>query len=246
MKTIDIQTTQNVTITYELALLRDRLLAFILDSIFKICAVLLLILIFSIFNMDGWFRESEMFFFFLVVFPLLTFYTLFFELWRNGQTPGKMILKIKVVRMDGRQPGFYDHLLRWSFRVIDLALTGGILGSILISSTDYSQRLGDIVTNTTLVKVTSQLTMTLSDVLRIETRNNYEPLYPTIGNFREEDILLIKQTIDRYGKYRNEAHFQALMELGDNMKEKLGVKDIQGDYVSFLKTLIKDYIVLTR
>jgi uncharacterized RDD family membrane protein YckC len=246
MRTIDIQTTQNVTITYELAALRDRLLGFILDSIFKICAALVLLLIFNICNVDRWFHESEIFFFILVVFPLITFYTLFFELWHNGQTPGKMILKIKVIRMDGRQPDFYDHLLRWSFRIIDLALTGGILGSILISSTDYSQRLGDIVTNTTLVKVTSQLSMTLNDILRIETRNNYEPHYPEIGNFREEDILLIKQTIDRYQRYANEAHFQALTELGNNMKEKLGVKDINGDYVSFLKTLIKDYIVLTR
>jgi uncharacterized RDD family membrane protein YckC len=246
MKTIDIQTTQNVTITYELASLTDRLLAFILDSVFKTCAILLLVLIFSIFRIDRWFQESEIFFVILVIFPIITFYTLCFELWYNGQTPGKMILKIKVAKMDGRQPVFYDHLLRWSFRIIDLALTGGVLGSILISSTDYSQRLGDIVTNTTLVKVTSRLTITLSDILNIETRNNYEPIYPAIGNFREEDILLIKQTIDRYHRYANEAHFKAIVELGNTLKEKLEIKDINGDYVAFLKTLIKDYIVLTR
>ena len=46
MKTIDIRTTQNVTIEYELASLRERLLAFFIDLVIVYMAVLIIFFIF--------------------------------------------------------------------------------------------------------------------------------------------------------------------------------------------------------
>lgn len=65
-------------------------------------------------------------------------------------------------------------------------------------------------------------------------------------HFKEEDMLLIKKTIDRYRNYGNEAHHLALNELTDRVAEELGIDPPRENKIQFLKDLIKDYIVLTR
>ncbi len=246
LKSIDINTTQNVSITYELAYLRERVLAFLLDSVLMaVFFVVLAILgglteVFSDFE-DGWFHFQYLF-----ILPIRSFYTLFFEALLDGQTPGKMMLRIKVVKMDGKQPSFSDFLLRWSFRLIDLWLTFGVLGALLIASTDYGQRLGDIVSNTAVVRVQPRLQVGLRDIMRIDTQASYEPTYKDIRHFREDDILLIKQTIERYNRYRNRAHRDAVLELCETLREKLRLEVVPVNKIDFLKTLIRDYIVLTR
>ena len=52
MKTLEIKTTQNVSINYELATLRERILAFVIDSVFKSVGVGLLTLA-ILFIFDG-------------------------------------------------------------------------------------------------------------------------------------------------------------------------------------------------
>jgi len=244
MKTIDVKTTQNVTITYELAEVRDRILAFLIDSLIKAVSILVLWWLYLLFAFEG--GDVETYFVYLIIVPISTFYTLFFEILLNGQTPGKKILRIKVIKLDGKQPGFYDYLIRWAFRIIDIALSGGVVGVITVASTEFAQRLGDMSSNSTVVRVSSRMSISLRDILKIDTRQNYVPTYPEISNFREEDILLIKQSIERYNKYRNTAHEHAISMLCENLRQKLGVQDIGADRIKFLKTLIKDYIVLTR
>lgn len=245
MKTIDIKTTQNVTITYELAEARERILAFIIDIVFKSIGLLVIWWIYILFVSNAG-SGNEEYFAYIVLIPIATFYTLFFELFMNGQTPGKKIMKLKVIKLDGKQPGFYDYLIRWTFRILDVFLSTGVVGVILISSTDKAQRLGDMTSNSTVVRVNNKVSISLKDILNIDSRHNYEPKYPMISNFPEDDILLIKQTIERYNKFKNEAHKKAVIRLCEILSEKLGVENVGADKLGFLKTLIKDYIVLTR
>lgn len=244
MKTIDIRTTQNVTISYELAGVQERLLAFILDTIIKAIFVGLCAFIVAMITSGN---EDVMFFlFFVVLLPINTFYTLAFEVLMNGQTPGKRMMKIKVIRLNGKQPVFYDHMIRWTFRILDIYFSVGVLASMLIVSTEHAQRLGDMTSNSTVVKINSRSAISLSDILKIDTRQNYVPKYPGIGSFSESDILLIKDTIERFQKYKNTAHREAVLLLSQNLSEKLGITEKHPDKIAFLKTLIKDYIVLTR
>jgi hypothetical protein len=88
--------------------------------------------------------------------------------------------------------------------------------------------------------------ISLKDILNIDSRKSYEPKYPQISQFPESDILLIKQSIERYQKYKNEAHKKAILLLCQKLKDRMELSDIGPDKIGFLKTLIKDYIVLTR
>jgi len=69
----------------------------------------------------------------------------------SGQTIGKRIVNIKVVKADGSRCDMSSAFLRSILRIID-SLFIGIVGIIVISTTEKKQRIGDIVANTIVVK----------------------------------------------------------------------------------------------
>jgi len=69
----------------------------------------------------------------------------------RGQTIGKMITGIKVVREDGRTIDMNQALTRNILRIID-GFIGYLIGAILIWRSDKKQRLGDRWANTVVVK----------------------------------------------------------------------------------------------
>ena len=86
----------------------------------------------------------------------------------------------------------------------------------------------------------------MSDIEKISSLENYEPQYVEVKRLNEEDMLLIKSVITRVTRYNNLAHQQLLQELVDNLMHQLELNTKPRNNVEFLKTLIRDYIVLTR
>ena len=89
MKLIDIRTTQNVTISYELAGLRDRILASLLDWLILGFGMLIVSLILAL--MLSSFDEVLEIVLLLVNVLIFFFYTLIMEVMNNGQSVGKMV-----------------------------------------------------------------------------------------------------------------------------------------------------------
>lgn len=243
MRTIDITTTQNVTIQYELADLKDRFFAWLIDVVIWVVSIFILLMIF---NMMPYSERKTTYFVYFVVFPIILFYTLVSEILLNGQTVGKMALKLRVVKLNGRQPSLSDYLFRWAFRCLDIYFSLGALAAVLVSSSSRAQRMGDIVSNTVVVRVVPQLNFRLADIMRINTVDNYEPKYPEVKRFSEEDMLLVKQTLERARKYPNLAHKKAVQLVVQRLSDQMGIEPPTTDYLGFLKTLVSDYIVLTR
>lgn len=242
METIDINTPQNVTINYELASLRERIFGFIID--FVTLSISCLIIYSLLANSFGFVGENIVFTIFLL--PIFLFYSLLFEMMNNGKSLGKMALGIKVIKIDGTEGVAGDFMARWVFRSLELYLTAGAFAAIMVSLSDKNQRLGDLVANTVVVKERPSFNLSLLALLNKKTINDYQPKYPSVVNMSEEDVLFIKEVLERYRKYRNEAHREALKILSDKMKVKLQITNAVGRYDEFLLTLIKDYVVLTR
>lgn len=246
MQTIDLRTTQNVIIEYEMASLGERILALLIDLVVVGGGYLLLILLlFSAFE-TRLSSFNQGIFFFIVPFGLFILYHFLFELLTHGQSLGKKALSIQVVRMDGEDPAPSDYLLRALFHFVDTLGTGGILGALLIGSSPKRQRLGDMTAGTTVIKVKANERFSLGDIQRISSLDDYQPTYPIVRQFSEEDMLLIKNTIARYQRYPNPAHRTVIFELAQQLATQLDTDYPRGGEVEFLKTLIRDYIVLTR
>jgi len=242
MRTIEINTTQNVTIEYELASFRDRFFGFFID--FWILNFGLLLLFLFWFWIGG--QQTVNYFLYLVLLPIYIFYSLASEIWMNGQTLGKKAIGIKVAKLNGKQPVISDYLIRWAFRLVDIWFSSGTIAAVMVNSTLRGQRLGDMLANTTVIKVRSSLNIEIADVLRINTRENYEPQYPQVRSLNESDMLLIKSVIERTKKYNNTAHKEALDMLVQKLRTVLDICETPKDKIAFLKTLLNDYIVLTR
>ena len=247
MHTIEITTSQNVTIEYELAGLRERFFAVLIDSLVIGFIWFALAMLLGSFG----FGDSSFLMQAVAVFPFwfLIIYYMACEAFLNGQTLGKRTQRTKVVRIDGKPISLSDLLLRAVLQLGDYAFSGGVLGALLISTTDKHQRLGDMAAGTTVIKMGTDRRFRLYDILSINTLDNYTPQYFEVKQLSEDDMLLVKSVILRYQEYRNSSHEEAIDNLYDHLKKVLDLKlnlPSTNQKIDFFKTLIKDYIVLTR
>jgi uncharacterized RDD family membrane protein YckC len=243
MKNIEIKTTQNVVLQYELADLRDRIMAFVLDLICLTVSIAILSFIgFGLFRLSD--IAGTIFSIFLSM--IFVFYSLVLEVRNNGQSIGKMALKIQVIKTEGGQATFSDYAARWVFRMIDIYFSLGGIASILVASSAKAQRIGDIVANTAVVKEVPKVNLKLKDLLTFHSKSSYTPTYMQAKNLREDDVLLIKIALQRYRQFNNAAHEEALVLLANKIKQVLLLEGVQGNEKLFLQTILSDYVVLTR
>lgn len=243
MKSIEIKTTQNVTLEYELADLRDRLIAFFIDLLIILVAMVMFSIIgFGVLEL----RDTNAALMSVFIICIFIFYTLLMETLNKGQSLGKMAMKIQVIKTVGGQATFPDYVARWVFRMIDIYFSFGGIASILISSSPKGQRIGDIVANTAVVKLVPRLDLRLDDLLGIDSKESYVPTYPEAKNLFEEDVVLIKNTLTRQIKFDNQAHNEALRELANQVMKVLRIRRQETNDQQFLRNVLRDYVVLTR
>lgn len=241
MKQIEIKTSDRISIQFSLAELKDRALAFLLDSVILYAFIFILISI----RLANGSQDIERFLL-LVIFPIFIFYSLLSELILRGQSIGKMAMAIRVVKLNGQYASPQDYLIRWLFRWLDLWLSFFVIGSILINSSKYNQRLGDILAGTTLIKLKQQQNIGLDEILKIEDQSNYEAKYPQVTQLNDEDMVLVKRTLLRNEKHQNLAHSKLVSKLAERLQKELNIDRIEESEKDFLNRLIKDYVVLTR
>lgn len=243
MKTIEVKTTQNVVLEYELADLRDRGIAFLVDlAALGIAMSFLSIVGYAGFGLQGTAANV----FSILLFCVFLFYSLVMEVFNNGQSLGKMAMKIQVIKTVGGQATFADYTARWVFRMIDIYFSAGGIASILVASSAKAQRIGDIVANTAVIKLQPRMNLKLNDVLAIRSQDSYKPSYNQAKQLNEVDVLLIKSTLERYRQFKNLAHQEAVQMLADKTRATLGVGQSAQNDVQFLQTVLNDYVVLTR
>src|SRR5690606_22191992 len=154
MSELQINTTQNVKIKFHAAGAGERLLAFFIDMAIKIGYLLIVAKLFNAFqNMDQW---SQIGINTLLGLPVM-FYTLVLESFLQGQTLGKRILKIKVVKIDGYQASISDYVIRWFFRIVDIYILG--LGFFVMLFNNKTQRLGDMAAGTAVISLKDHVTI---------------------------------------------------------------------------------------
>src|SRR5208282_1747425 len=73
----------------------------------------------------------------------------------NGQTPGKRLLHLRVIKVDGSPVSGIDVLLRNLSRPIDTLGPMGLIGLLMIFVSRKAQRLGDLMARTLVIHETA-------------------------------------------------------------------------------------------
>ncbi|WP_194767089.1 RDD family protein [Tamlana sp. I1] len=237
MSELQINTTQNVKIAFNAAGAGERLLAFIIDMAIKIGYLLVLSKFFGVFDsMDEW---SQIAINTVLSFPVM-FYTLALESLFNGQTPGKRLMKIRVVKIDGYQATFSDYVVRWFFRIVDVYIFG--LGFFVMSMNKKTQRIGDMAAGTAVIVLKDKVN--ISHTILEQLTDNYKPTYPNVIKLSDNDARIIKETFNTSKASRD---YQTLIKLRQKIIEVTSIKEVkQSSDIEFIAVILKDYNFYTQ
>jgi uncharacterized RDD family membrane protein YckC len=216
-----IDTPESVTFGYETAGIGSRFVAALVDSVAVVLAlivlnVILLVLLWlsgDLWESSGLLGDTEISWaggLILAIYALVNFfvfwgyYILFEYLW-NGQTPGKRLAGIRVVRTDGSPAGFTESAIRNLVRVVDFLPSGYGLGLVVMFFGRQDRRLGDYAAGTLVVKArrdvdVKSLTPVAGPVTaRVEEGQSAGLLmaFPTIRRLTAGDYELIQDTLRR-------------------------------------------------
>ena len=166
-ETLIIETPERVPLAFPLASIGNRFLAVAIDHAIQYVSIAVVFVGFMVIaglgqsqlgieqlerEMPNWVIAVMIF----VLFMLFAGYFAFFEWWWDGQTPGKRLMKLRVIREDGRPITLWEAIARNLLRIFD-AVPGFLLpvysvGLISLFMSDRDQRIGDLFAGTVVIR----------------------------------------------------------------------------------------------
>lgn len=223
-------TGQYVRIQPTVASVGDRIFGQIIDWVVLLSYLVLAVWI----GIEGKIKSDWYFMIVLGLVPL--FYSLLCEVFNQGQSIGKMIMKTQVVKLDGSRPTLGAYLMRWLLFLVDGPLTS-YMGLLVMVLTRNNQRLGDMAAGTIVIKKQKYKKIQISLDEYDYLQKNYTPRYPQAADLSLEQIEIITRTLSI-----DQADFQQRTKaLANKVREKLNVERKETDDAAFLHRIVRDY-----
>ncbi len=207
-ETLTIQTPEQVGFRYVLAGLGTRSTAFLLDwalrALFVFFMFLLMILLaewLPRFDPTGLIaRLPKTWLLALVVFAYgvldLGYFLLFEALW-SGQTPGKRMQKLRVIKVNGQPIGWLESSIRNILRAVDILAGFYPLGLLVMFLSSRSQRIGDYAAGTVVI-VERRRNVPMDRLrLRSSAKLNLPDLELHISTLEPEQYQLLRSFLQR-------------------------------------------------
>lgn len=241
MANLEILTTQNVNLHYKVVSLGERILAFLID-IFLFFVYLYLVelatdamgLAFS----DHWtvFGLQQ-----FLLLPIM-FYSLYMHLLFDGRTVGKMLMKTKVVKLDGTPARWSDYMIRWMLRLVDIWIFLGSIGLLSILFSDKSQRIGDHAAGTVVISTKQEVK--ISHTILEEITDDYVPKFLNVTTLTDKDARLIKETYliaIRSNDYKTlnmlRKKVESILETSSDLYDRQYIDTVLRDYNHFTQNM---------
>jgi len=155
--TLNIHTPENVAFGYQVAGIGSRFLATLIDTlligVLYIVAIVTYVVVLDVLNInpDGSGASWVTAIFILIIFVFYWGYYILFEIFWNGQTPGKRWTGLRVIRTDGTPVTLSEALIRNLIRIVDFLPAMYGVGIITMFIDKQSRRLGDIAAGSLVV-----------------------------------------------------------------------------------------------
>lgn len=167
-ETLIIETPERVPLAFPLASIGNRFLAVAIDHTLQYIAIAVVFIGFALIaglgrssigvfesferEMPNWVIAVMIF----VLFVLFTGYFALFEWLWDGQTPGKRLLKLRVIREDGRPITLWEAIARNLLRIFDtfpgFFVPVYSIGLIAVFLSNRDQRVGDLFAGTVVIR----------------------------------------------------------------------------------------------
>lgn len=244
MTQLSINTTQNVNINFTAASVGDRILGQLLDLLVKIAYCITVYFIVQIFSLENLFDGLDQWSIIAIISVIglpVMFYSLIQESLWEGQTIGKKLMKMKVIKLDGYQAGFGDYLIRWLFRLIEISIGNGVIGLIAIVSSSKNQRLGDMAAGTAIISLKNNIN--INHTIIQDINSDYLPTYPLVIKLSDNDVRIVKETFETAVLQKD---FVTLSKLANKISTVTRIKNTSGTDTDFIRVVLKDYNFYTQ
>ena len=260
-----IDTPENVTFGYEIAGIGSRFIGALVDSIILVVSLMLLNIILGVVlsvtgdveslflgdeNEIGWWSGLVLAIYTLLNFGLIWGYYILFELLWNGQTPGKRVAKVRVVRIDGNPVGFIEIVVRNLVRIIDFLPGAYGIGLVTMFFNRQARRLGDFAAGTLVIKERPEVGLESLGRSAISARparldvasdmpGLASPQFPNLHRLSAADIDLVQDALNRYSAGKADGYL--LRRLAVALAVKLEMPDPAQDWRRFLHAIADAY-----
>jgi uncharacterized RDD family membrane protein YckC len=219
---LTIETPEQIPLEFPLAGIGSRFLAIALDNLIQALGFLLILFIAAtLLPTAARFTPRALTWaaaiFLLCGFVLYSGYYALFEIFWNGQTPGKRLVRLRVISDSGRPVTVYEAVVRNLLRIIDQLPGLYVVGIISVFLTARNKRLGDIVAGTVVVHEKAMLESQPDFAAAVSTG-------PSPGlQITAEELELIERFLQRRYDLIPEVRRQNAEQIAARLRARLGV-----------------------
>ena len=157
-----VATPENISFSYDVAGIGSRFIAALIDFVIYILAAIALAILRS--GIQRYISDATLMATITAIYIAFSFlfywgYYILFELIWAGQSPGKRIARIRVVRLDGTPASPGQIVIRNVGRLVDLFPGFYAVGVITMLLNDQARRLGDFAAGTLVVREATQVSL---------------------------------------------------------------------------------------
>jgi hypothetical protein len=163
------------------------------------------------------------------------------------------------VSLNGYKPTYIQYLNRWIFRLMDtgfitifffgmfgdwiygmIFLLANLASIIYLINSKKEQRIGDVISNTVVIRLNSSVK--ISDTIFTEIEDvNYQVKYPNVVKLSDRDISIIQNALRNAERTHR---YETLWNIVDKLQPVINAP-VGDDPYYFLHVLIRDYNYLT-
>lgn len=216
---LTIETPEQTSLEFSIAGIGSRFLAIAIDTLIQ-TTIVAAMLPFAFFlprpsPYGPWIVAMGLLVFFLVYYG---YFFAFESLW-NGQTPGKRIIRIRVIKDDGRPVQAIDSVARNLLRIVDQLPVLYAIGIVTVLLSPKSKRLGDFVAGTIVVHE-----RTLEDMKPVwDSVPREDGLKLGSERLAPEDLALIEAFLNRRSALAADVRYQTADQIVLRLRPKLQI-----------------------
>lgn len=216
-----IETPERVPLEFSLASIGNRFLAVAIDHTIQYTAIAIIAIVFIIAagvgqdassgiaeqlerEVPNWLIAVMI----VVLFILFSGYFAIFEWLWDGQTPGKRLVKLRVIREDGRPITLWEAIARNLLRIFDaipgFAIPIYSIGLIVVFMSSRDQRVGDIFAGTVVIRERTDEAPTFAETFsnpvadaafrRVQPRTAFDA---NVSKLQESEIEVVESFLRR-------------------------------------------------